>query len=251
MPDRILSADESIRLPSLAPTTTRAAAPSATTATTDGGIQVIWRGLSVPTLPRRAYSGGAKSVDGDGTNSTMSVQLQHWEREQARRWVEARRGHWDHTQWLKLIGELRRAGWVDLDPDTVGRILEREKVRYENLRRWREGGEAWRWVEARRGTWSHHEFMTLLAGLNCWLGPIDAAALGELLNDFARLHHRLGLWVERGTARRWVAERRGEWGHGDWLAFLDQVEEEGFGDVPAPLVGLTLEGAKRDYWNLR
>lgn len=181
----------------------------------------------------------------------MSERLRQWEREGARGWVEAQRGHWDHVAWLKLLGELRRAGWADLDPEAVGAVLERRKAEFLNLRRWRDSGEAWRWVEARRGRWEHFEFMTLLAGLNCWMGPIDPDALGEALDELRGLYHRLRLWIATGAALRWVEDRQGHWDHGQWLTFLARVKEDGFGDLPAHLVGLALEEAKRDYWNLR
>ena len=40
----------------------------------------------------------------------MSERLQVFERGQARAWVAARQGRWDHAQWLALLDELRRGG---------------------------------------------------------------------------------------------------------------------------------------------
>src|SRR5262249_19651134 len=101
----------------------------------------------------------------------------------ARAWVEARQGAWDHAAWLSFLEEARRATGLPLEPATVGRILERCKSEYWNLRRWRESGGAYAWVEARRGAWSHHEWMCLLAGLQCWLGPLDPTALARALDE--------------------------------------------------------------------
>ena len=177
--------------------------------------------------------------------------LLRFEREQARAWVEARGGSWDHGQWLLLLGELRLAGWLDLDPESVGRILERKKVEYRNLRHWRDSGEAWRWVVARGGRWARHDWLTLLAGLRCWLGPLDADALDETLQRTSRVYHEWRRWTDTGAAAAFVERQRGHWGHGEWLALLAEVRASGFGGLPADLVGLTLEECKRSYWRLR
>jgi hypothetical protein len=181
----------------------------------------------------------------------VNERLQQFEQKEARTWVEAHNGSWDHVQWLLLLGELRRGGWVDLDPDSVGRVLERKKREYRNLRLWRDSGEAWRWIAARKGEWVRHEWLTLLAGLQCWLGPIDPAALDEALQKLRRIYVDWQRWLNTGAAARWVERRQGEWGHDDWLRLLGEVRSAGFGSLPADLIGLTLEECKRAYWNLR
>lgn len=177
--------------------------------------------------------------------------LRRWRSGQARAWVEARRGRWDHVQWLALLGQLRRQGWVGLDPYEVGQVLERCKREYHNLRRWRDSGESWRWVEARRGRWAHHDWMTLLAGLQCWLGPIDPDALAELLEEHRRTYQDLQRWIATDHPALWVEARQGEWDHAAWLELLAALKRIGFGHLPVEVVGQTLEGCKRAYWQLR
>lgn len=177
--------------------------------------------------------------------------LRHFERDRARAWVEARGGNWDHLQWLVLLGELRLSGWLDLDPDSVGRVLERKKVEYSNLRHWRESGEAWRWVAARGGQWARHEWLTLLAGLQCWLGPIDADALDETLQRTRKVYQEWRRWTDTGAPSRFVEQRGGEWGHDEWQSLLAEVRESGYAALPADLIGLTLEEGKRTYWQRR
>src|SRR5262249_51788384 len=179
-------------------------------------------------LEGRGNRGGARRA-----MSQENEALRRFEREKARAWVEARGGNWDHVQWLLLLGELPLAGWVDLDPESVGRILERKKVEYRTLRHWRDSGEAWRWVAARGGRWAHHEWLTLLAGLQCWLGPLDADALDETLQRFGRIYHEWRRWLDAGAAVRFVERHGGHWGHDEWLALLAEVRASGFAGLPA------------------
>src|SRR5437879_4358092 len=98
--------------------------------------------------------------------------MQRWQQGEARLWVEAHRGVWGDAEWQGLVEDLRRQGLAGLDLEAVGRMLERAKAEYWNLRRWQDSGEAWRWVVTHHGEWGHHDWMTLLAGLQCWLGPL-------------------------------------------------------------------------------
>ena len=52
---------------------------------------------------------------------------------QARAWVEARRGKWNHDDWLALLDELKRSPFWPMQPDAVGAVLEEHK--HEWLRR--------------------------------------------------------------------------------------------------------------------
>jgi len=49
---------------------------------------------------------------------------------QARVWVEAHNGDWNHADWLALIEDLQRSPFWPLEPDEVGRTLEEEKARW-------------------------------------------------------------------------------------------------------------------------
>ena len=57
----------------------------------------------------------------------------------------------------------------------------------ENLRRWRESGQARSWVQARRGSWGHADWLALLDDLRrspFW--PMDPAAVGLVLEEEKR-----------------------------------------------------------------
>ena len=86
----------------------------------------------------------------------------------ARSWVEAHGGAWNHDDWLALLDDLRRQGLGGVDVDGLARVLERCKVEYWNLRRWRDSGEAWRWepFRPRRRTSRRWSFP-----LTCGIGP--------------------------------------------------------------------------------
>jgi hypothetical protein len=57
----------------------------------------------------------------------------------------------------------------------------------ENLRRWRESGEARAWVEARQGRWGHQDWLALLESLRrsrFW--PMSPEAVGLVLEEAKR-----------------------------------------------------------------
>ena len=60
--------------------------------------------------------------------------LRRWrESGQARAWVEARGGRWEHADWLTLLEDLKRSPYWPMQPDAVGLVLE--EVRREWLQR--------------------------------------------------------------------------------------------------------------------
>ena len=62
----------------------------------------------------------------------------------------------------------------------------------ENLRRWRESGQAQAWVEQRQGCWNHDDWLALLAelkGSSWW--PMRADAVGLTLEEIKRQ------WLQR------------------------------------------------------
>jgi hypothetical protein len=182
-------------------------------------------------------------------NATEVFRL--WQDAEARRWVEAHEGVWNHEDWLALREELRRRGLNGPEFDEVARGLERRKVEYGNLRRWRESGEPWRWVEAHGGAWGHHDWMTLLAGLQCWLGPLDTEAVGRTLESVKGQFWALQRWIASGAPARWVEEHGGQWNHADWQELLESLARSEYGALPAEGVGRALEESKRAWWNLR
>jgi hypothetical protein len=133
----------------------------------------------------------------------------------------------------------------------VARVLELCKAEFWNLKRWRDSGEAWRWVEAHKGEWAHHDWMTLLGGLQCWLGPLDPVAVGQMLERFKAQFWALRRWVAVGGPARWVEQHNGHWEHADWLDLLEWLEQSEYGALVPEALATVLEEHKRAYWNLR
>jgi hypothetical protein len=62
-----------------------------------------------------------------------------------------------------------------------------EEVEAENLRRWRESGQTWAWVQAREGRWDHDAWLGLLEELkrsSFW--PMCPDAVGQALEKTKR-----------------------------------------------------------------
>jgi hypothetical protein len=54
-------------------------------------------------------------------------------------------------------------------------------------------------------------------------------------------------WKESGQPRAWVAARKGEWNHGDWLALLDELRRSPYWPMQPEEIGRVLEETKR-HW---
>lgn len=54
-------------------------------------------------------------------------------------------------------------------------------------------------------------------------------------------------WRESGQARAWVEARRGQWGHAEWLALLDELKRSSFWPMEPDAVGQVLEAAKHEW----
>src|SRR4051812_799337 len=68
-------------------------------------------GLDRPTAPR-----------------SEAENLKRWrESGQARAWVEARKGRWNHADWVTLLAELERSPFWPMHPQAVGQVLEELK----------------------------------------------------------------------------------------------------------------------------
>ncbi|HZY84807.1 MAG TPA: hypothetical protein VFE78_08245 [Gemmataceae bacterium] len=62
--------------------------------------------------------------------------LRRWrESGEARAWVEARQGRWEHADWLALLESLRRSRYWPLRPESVGLVLEELKRDWAQRRR--------------------------------------------------------------------------------------------------------------------
>ncbi len=164
----------------------------------------------------------------------------------AHRWVEARAGRWTHDDWLGLLDELRTGGFWPADLAAVGAVLEEVRAEWANLGRWQASGGPARWVEARHGAWGQDELHALLDSLRAsefW--PLEARAVGKVLDDRAKERRNLRRWQESGHPQRWVAARRDGWGHADWVGLLDDLRATEFWPLPIDGVGAVLEAMKR------
>lgn len=177
--------------------------------------------------------------------------LRRWRQSgQPRRWVEAHNGVWNHDDWLTLLSELVRSEYWPLQPEAVGATLEDARQRWQNLGRWQASGEPGRWIAQRQGRWGHAEWLRLLADLEQRFGPLDAEAVGHVVERSKREWEYLRRWQQSGRPRAWVEAHRGEWGHDDWLALLAELRAAGFGMLPPDAVGAALEEARLHWRNL-
>jgi hypothetical protein len=54
-------------------------------------------------------------------------------------------------------------------------------------------------------------------------------------------------WRESGQPRAWVEARRGQWGHAEWLALLEELKRSAYWPMPPEAIGAALEEAKREW----
>jgi hypothetical protein len=72
--------------------------------------------------PKKSLAPESKKVLSPADN------LKHWrESGQARTWVQARKGQWNHGDWLSLLEELKRSPYWPMEPAAVGQVLEETK----------------------------------------------------------------------------------------------------------------------------
>jgi hypothetical protein len=169
-----------------------------------------------------------------------------------RRWVEARRGDWDHAAWLALLDGLRAAGFEPLHPEALLRVLEGLRAEWHNLRRWEDSGEPLRWLAARGGAWDHDDWLALVRALQrseFW--PLDLEAVGAVLERTKDGEGNLRRWLESGWPRRWVEAQRGGWGDAEWQALLEGLQRSEFWPLDPDAVRRALDEGRRRYWNLR
>jgi hypothetical protein len=184
--------------------------------------------------------------------TTVWWNLRRWQESgQVRSWVEAHQGQWGHEEWLQLLGTLQQSQFWPLEPAAVGRVLEQAKAEYWNLRRWWESGELRRWVAEFRHPVLGNPGPELVESLRhspFW--PVDPDAVLALVESYQSEGRNLRHWLESGEARRWVAGRRGRWGHDDWLELCRSLQQSPFWPVDLDAVAGLLGDLNRDWWNL-
>jgi hypothetical protein len=87
---------------------------------------------------------------------------------------------------LKSAGDAEERAALPLRNQEPGRQAS-ANPEDENLRRWKESGQARAWVEERQGCWDHDDWLALLDELRCssW-GPMKADAVGLVLEETKR-----------------------------------------------------------------
>jgi nucleoid DNA-binding protein len=79
-------------------------------------------------VPLSADKESQVRVAEDQSREILNVEtenLKRWQESgQARAWVEARQGRWDHQQWLSLLEELQHSSFWPMRPAEVGMVLE-------------------------------------------------------------------------------------------------------------------------------
>lgn len=80
---------------------------------------------------KKEKPGSTASAKRDERPDSLSPEkenLRRWkESGQARSWVEAHNGQWNHQEWLALLETLQRSPYWPMHPDEVGRVLEEVK----------------------------------------------------------------------------------------------------------------------------
>jgi len=54
-------------------------------------------------------------------------------------------------------------------------------------------------------------------------------------------------WRESGQARAWVEAHKGQWGHQEWLALLEELQRSPFWPMHPDQIGIVLEDLKREW----
>jgi hypothetical protein len=78
--------------------------------------------------PSGAPASNASSTPAPEPPSREAENLRRWRASgQARAWVAAHHGQWNHNDWLALMEELKRSPFWPMHPDAVGQVLEETK----------------------------------------------------------------------------------------------------------------------------
>src|SRR6266545_2971323 len=183
----------------------------------------------------------------------VTENLRRWQASgQPRAWVESHGGHWEHSDWLTLLANLRHSEFWPLEAAEVGALLEKLRRERFNLHRLDQSGLLGRWVEARRGQWNDTDCLALLEYLrDTGFWPIQSEVVRRVLEGATREWHNLRRWEQSGQGRRWAEAHGGEWHHGDWLSLVGMLQQSEFWPLDLVAVGAVLEGLKQAASNLR
>jgi hypothetical protein len=69
-----------------------------------------------------------RATTGERPPGSEAENLRRWQESgQARAWVQARKGQWNHADWLALLSDLKRSPYWPVQPEAVGQVLEQIK----------------------------------------------------------------------------------------------------------------------------
>jgi hypothetical protein len=78
-----------------------------------------------PEVTQEAFQAAARRQLAEHRSILQTENLRRWrESGQAKAWVEAHNGQWNHEDWLSLLESLRRSVFWPMLPDEVGLVLE-------------------------------------------------------------------------------------------------------------------------------
>jgi hypothetical protein len=178
--------------------------------------------------------------------------LRRWrETGDPRRWVMERRAHWDHADWQQLVETLRRSRFWPLDLGAVGCLLEELKQSYWNVYRWRDSGQARRWLQGHGKALDHAARLALFDTLSqseYW--PMDPAVFEQVMAELEEEARNLRQWEESGAALRWVEEHQGQWTQAEWHALLADLERSAYWPLDVSAVGRRMQEVRQAWWNL-
>jgi hypothetical protein len=178
--------------------------------------------------------------------------LRRWQQSgQPWQWIEAHQGCWTNTDWQALISTLRQSDYWPLDSGAVAGLLRTLNREWWNLRRWQQSGLLRQWLESRQGQWNADDLFDLLMELRTsefW--PLAPATVQRLLEEATLQWWNLRRWLQSGQARQWVEARHGQWGRGDWLTLLAELEKSEFWPLAPEAVEDALHRLARQGNNL-
>jgi hypothetical protein len=199
-------------------------------------------------------------------------QLSEW----PQKWVAEREGHWNHEDWMELLGAIAESEFWPMSPEGVGRLIEEEarrlNLKSDNLKRWKTSGLPEQWVKDLNGEWDHEDWTDLLGELaesEFW--PMTPESVGQVLEeikgsiefspapafeegaqtgtgveDVAALQaENLRRWLDSGQARAWVDGHKRDWNHDDWTGLLGSLAESEFWPMEPEEIGRALEEMRR------
>jgi hypothetical protein len=187
----------------------------------------------------------------DWIDLVAACNLRRWQESgQPQAWCAARQGQWREADCRELIASLWWSEFWPMETAEVRAVLEALR-RAWNLHRWQESGQPRQWVEAHNGRWNHDDWLALLVQLESsefW--PMEAAAVGSLIEELGRQWRNLQAWKHSGLPQQWVDARQALWNHDDWLSLVATLRQSEFWPLDLGAAGQVLDELKLAHGSL-